>query len=225
MRATRRFLTLCLLSLPLAAALSCRPKESGGVHLNGRIEAPLVDLAPKVAGRVLEVTIHEGDRVKAGDVLADYNRREFELTVDQARAAVHSADAQLRRMRDTLATLDADVARAQSQHEWAKSELERNQMLFKRELIAKSEPHTFGAAHRHQGDFAMKLGMPVYQGVNLLDVAGHRWQRADRRIVIGRHADRDDKSAGWRAGSACSRSGGSCSHRCGEQACRVWSMR
>jgi membrane fusion protein (multidrug efflux system) len=38
-------------------------------------------------------------------------------------------------MRDAVAALDADVARAQSQHEWAKSELDRNQTLFKRELI------------------------------------------------------------------------------------------
>jgi membrane fusion protein (multidrug efflux system) len=87
------------------------------------------------AGMIARLRVDLGDRVSAGDVLAEYNRREFELAVEQARAAVQSADAQLRRMRDTRAALDADVARAQSQHEWAKSELERNQALFQRELI------------------------------------------------------------------------------------------
>jgi membrane fusion protein (multidrug efflux system) len=90
-------------------------------------------------GMIARLRVDLGDRVGAGDVLADYNRREFELAVDQARAAVQSAEAQLKRMRDTLAALEADVARAQSQHEWAKSELERNQTLFKRELIAQRD--------------------------------------------------------------------------------------
>lgn len=77
-----------------------------------------------------------GDRVRAGQVLADYDRREFELAVEQARAQVAAAQAQLRRQRDALAALEAEVARAQSQYEWARSELERTRRLFERELIA-----------------------------------------------------------------------------------------
>jgi multidrug resistance efflux pump len=77
-----------------------------------------------------------GDRVRAGQVLADYDRREFELAVEQARAQVAAAQAQLRRQRDALAALEAEVARAQSQYEWARSELERARQLSARELIA-----------------------------------------------------------------------------------------
>ena len=51
-------------------AAACRPKDTGTLHLNGRLEAPLVDLAPKVAGRVVEIRVREGDRVRAGDLLA-----------------------------------------------------------------------------------------------------------------------------------------------------------
>jgi multidrug efflux pump subunit AcrA (membrane-fusion protein) len=87
-------------------------------------------------GTILRLRADLGDHVSAGQVLADYDRREFELAVDQARAAVAVATAHLRRERDALATLEAEVARAQSQHEWAKSELERNQQLFQRQLIA-----------------------------------------------------------------------------------------
>ena len=39
-------------------------------------------------------------------------------------------------MRDNSASLEADVARAQSQTEWARTELERSQQLFKKEIIA-----------------------------------------------------------------------------------------
>ena len=87
-------------------------------------------------GMISRLRVDLGDRVAAGAVLADYNQHEFVLAVDQARAAVHSSDAQLKRMRDTLAALQADVARAQSQFDWAKTELERNETLARRELIA-----------------------------------------------------------------------------------------
>lgn len=90
-------------------------------------------------GTILRLRADLGDRVTAGQVLADYDRREFQLAVDQAQAAVLAASSQLRRQRDALATLEAEVARAESQHEWAKSELERNQQLFQRELVAARE--------------------------------------------------------------------------------------
>ena len=40
----RRLLSL----LTMAATLACRGKDTGTLHLQGRIESPLVDLAPKV---------------------------------------------------------------------------------------------------------------------------------------------------------------------------------
>jgi multidrug efflux pump subunit AcrA (membrane-fusion protein) len=90
-------------------------------------------------GTIARLRVDLGDRVTAGQVLADYDRREFELAVDQARAAVAVATANLRRQRDTLATLEAEVARSQSQFDWAKSELDRSQQLFERQLIALRE--------------------------------------------------------------------------------------
>jgi multidrug efflux pump subunit AcrA (membrane-fusion protein) len=90
-------------------------------------------------GTIARLRVDLGDRVGEGQVLADYDRREFELAVEQARAAVAVATANLRRQRDTLATLEAEVARAQSQFDWAKSELDRSQQLFERQLIALRE--------------------------------------------------------------------------------------
>ena len=41
----------------------------------------MVDLAPKVAGRVVEVRVREGDRVKAGDLIlfGKYSGQEIKL--------------------------------------------------------------------------------------------------------------------------------------------------
>ena len=68
-RPRRRLAAAAVVALPLLLA-GCRKADDGTtVRLNGRIEAPTVDLAPKVAGRVVEVKVREGDRVKAGDLL------------------------------------------------------------------------------------------------------------------------------------------------------------
>jgi len=101
-------------------------------------------------GTIARLHADLGDRVAAGAVLAEYDRREFQLAVDQAQAELNgtrenlararanatATEAQLRRVRDTLATLEADVARAQSQLDWTASEMERTKQLFARDLIA-----------------------------------------------------------------------------------------
>jgi RND family efflux transporter MFP subunit len=104
----------------------------------------------ELAGTIARLRVDLGDRVQAGAVLAEYDRRELQIAVDQAnadllsarealargRASVVGAEAQLRRARDNAPSLEADVARARSQFEWAQSELERAQRLFERDLIA-----------------------------------------------------------------------------------------
>lgn len=101
-------------------------------------------------GTIARLRVDLGDRVTAGTVLADYDRREFELAVQQAEADFHVAQeslgrakataaasaAQVKRTRDTKESLEADVARAQSQYDWSVSEMERSRQLFERQLIA-----------------------------------------------------------------------------------------
>ncbi|HEU5323107.1 MAG TPA: efflux RND transporter periplasmic adaptor subunit [Methylomirabilota bacterium] len=101
-------------------------------------------------GTIARLRVDLGDRVAAGAVLAEYDRREFELAVDQAqadvlaarealaraRATVASSEASRRRVRDSQPMLQADVARAESQHEWARLEFERARQLHGKELIA-----------------------------------------------------------------------------------------
>jgi len=69
------------------------------VRLNGRIEAAMVDLSPKVTGRVREVLVKEGDRVKAGDVLVRLDLGETGLTVARDKSAVAAAQARVRDLR------------------------------------------------------------------------------------------------------------------------------
>jgi RND family efflux transporter MFP subunit len=101
-------------------------------------------------GTIARVLADLGDAVTRGQVLAEYDAREFEMAVKQAeadllssqeslargRATVGASEAALRRAKDALVSLEAEVKRTESEVEWAKSELERNGTLFRGGLIA-----------------------------------------------------------------------------------------
>jgi len=82
----RRFLLL----LPLL--LSACQRDSRPL-LNGRVEAYLTDLGPRAGGRLVELNVHEGQRVKAGDLLARVAAEELDAAVQRDQAGFDSADA------------------------------------------------------------------------------------------------------------------------------------
>jgi HlyD family secretion protein len=67
----------------------------GFAKTNGRIEAERVDIATKFAGRLKTVSVKEGDRVKAGQVLAQLDTAELEAQLKEAEATKVQAEQQL----------------------------------------------------------------------------------------------------------------------------------
>lgn len=134
----RRSLAWLLFSAAVLPA-ACRPRDTGSVRLNGRLEAPLVDLASKVAGRVAEVRVREGDRVKAGDVLVRLDLGETAIAVERDRQGLDSAQARYEDLaagsrQPEIAAAQADVADKRGQHELAKKELERQTALLGKKI-------------------------------------------------------------------------------------------
>jgi HlyD family secretion protein len=80
----------CLLLLPLVL-LACQ-RDSRPL-LNGRVEAYLTDLGPRVGGRLVELSATEGQRVKAGDLLARIAAEELDAAVLRDQAGLDSAQA------------------------------------------------------------------------------------------------------------------------------------
>lgn len=96
----------------------------GIVKANGRIEATQVDISAKYPGRLLEVSVQEGDTVKAGDVIARLDATEYE-------AQLRGAEAQVLRAEQAQAEAEALVVQRESDMKLAKAELERGEELFK----------------------------------------------------------------------------------------------
>jgi len=134
-----------LIAVIAAAAAACGTKaEPGTVHLNGRLEAPLVDLAPKVTGRVMSVAVREGDRVKAGDLLITLDLGDTALAVERDRHGVESARARLEDLsvgsrQAEVAAAEAQLADRQAAVDLAERELQRQQLLLSRAVGAERD--------------------------------------------------------------------------------------
>ena len=103
------------------------------VALRGRIEPPPggdLPVAPQVPGRVVSVAVHEGQHIKAGDLIASVDEgpsrdaaRQAEAALEQARASEINANATLERTRAVVARgiapkqeLDDNIAKAEAAH-------------------------------------------------------------------------------------------------------------
>jgi HlyD family secretion protein len=91
------------------------------VSASGSVEPQTrVGLAFEVVGRVAEVPVELGDHVEAGDVLARLDAGRLTLQVQQAQAALASAEAQLARLRagprpEEVAAAEANLRAVQAQ--------------------------------------------------------------------------------------------------------------
>jgi len=103
---------------------------------NGRIEATEIDIATKLAGRVAEILVHEGDFVRAGDLLArmqvdtlQAQLREAHAQRQQAINAVASARAQAAMRESDKAAMQAQVRRAEAELDAARRRQARSETL------------------------------------------------------------------------------------------------
>jgi HlyD family secretion protein len=92
---------------------------AGQIFGSGSIEATQVNIGPKVAGRIIRLTVNEGDRVTAGRVVAELEPQESTAQVAQALAQVTQAQAKLTEARQAVAAQEqvtsAQVAQAHAQ--------------------------------------------------------------------------------------------------------------
>lgn len=129
-------LSAATISLP---GCSRRNDEDGVIHLNGRIEAPTVDLAPKVAGRVVSVHVREGQRVKAGEMLVSLDLGETAIAVERDRSGLRSAQDRARDMESgsrgsEVAAAQAEVVDRRAVVDLARKEVQRQQFLLEKKV-------------------------------------------------------------------------------------------
>jgi HlyD family secretion protein len=88
---------------------------SNVLTLSGRIEGDSSVVAPKAAGRLLDVRVREGDSVKAGDVIAVLDDDQVRAREDMARAALTQAEARAKVAEVQIAVLQEQERQAELQ--------------------------------------------------------------------------------------------------------------
>jgi HlyD family secretion protein len=83
------------------------------IALSGRIEGDDSAVAPKTSGKILEVTVREGDTVNAGQVIARLDDAQVRAREDSARAALTDAQAKMQGAHDQITVLEDQLRQNQ----------------------------------------------------------------------------------------------------------------
>jgi len=176
-----------VLGIALVGFLALRGRPVSGVRVvqgdlahtvvaSGRVAAAArTTLGATVVGRVAEVRVREGERVRAGDLLVRLEDREALAAVSQARAAVSQAQAR----RDALRTITGRVAEEDLRQAQAAVDL-ADQRLRRIEALAASGAATeddLDQARTHAEQARARLRASQSQA------AGSRAQGADLRAA------------------------------------------
>lgn len=106
---------------------------------NAYLKQDKVSISAEVGGRIIEVTVAEGEDVAAGDLLFRIDPEPFRLQVAQANAAIAGAQANVTALTNDSALSGADISAAREQIAFAQSNLERQQALWNRGFTTKAD--------------------------------------------------------------------------------------
>lgn len=153
--------------------------------LYGNVDIRQISLAFAESGRVLEMHVEEGDRVKAGDVLARLDDEALQLQLRQARAEVEVLRQSWLALQqgsraEEIRRAEAEVKAAKAEAERTRLQKERLQKAGKEGLaVSKLEQdnarwlHAAASAQVEAGEQALQL---LQQGARAEDIAAARAQ-------------------------------------------------
>lgn len=116
--------------------LRARPAPRNVITTSGRIESDDAAVSAKVAGRVREITVREGDTVQAGQVIAILDDDQVKAREEQAAAAIQQAEARLRRAEQQIAVLGAQLEQSRLSVEQARMDARGRIRLAESEVAA-----------------------------------------------------------------------------------------
>ncbi len=149
----RKFVALGLSLIAAGAGAYLLWPRGEAAPIVGVVRATQVRVAPEVGGQLATIKVHKGDRVRAGDLVAELSALELSAAVVQARATLAAAQANRDHVyagvRDEeIAALAAEIAKAKSRLVYAQSQLDRTAYL------ARSDTATQQSLDQAQNDLA-----------------------------------------------------------------------
>lgn len=137
-----------------------RASQPPPAYFQGQMEARETDVAPKIAGRIAEVLVSEGDRVEVGTPLIRMDSPEVEAKLAQATAAQQAAQAVAQKAESGARREEIEMARlnwqrAQAAAELAQRSFQRVDNLAREGLVAAQKRDEAEANHKASRDQAL----------------------------------------------------------------------
>jgi HlyD family secretion protein len=179
--------TSLVLAVLLAVAGCRQGPPDDTLRLNGRVEAALVDLAPRVQGRVIEVRVREGDRVKAGDLLVRFDLAEIALAPERDAQSVAAAEARVRDLSSGSRSAEIAAAEAERADRVAALALTREE-LARQELLRARKVGTQRDLDRARSDVARAEAAvaAATERLRLVRQGFRQWQTRQAEAELGR---------------------------------------
>jgi len=119
-------------------------KEGGNtfIKVSGNIETTEVDVGFKIAGRIVSLSIQEGDWIEKGKVIAKLDDEDLRQRLELARATLRSAQARLKKLLagsrpEELGEAEATLNQAKFDLENKQAHYERIKLLFEKGVLPK----------------------------------------------------------------------------------------
>src|ERR1700733_5955518 len=129
-----RLIVLALIVIAAAAGAYWVSRPEPPPPIVGVVRATEVRIAPEVSAMLTAIKVHKGDRVRAGEVVAELSAIEITASVDQARAALDSATADRNNVysgvrAEQVASLKSEIAKAKARQQYVEQQLSRTDTL------------------------------------------------------------------------------------------------
>jgi HlyD family secretion protein len=125
------------------------PLPQGIAGSNGRIEAVEIDLAAKIAGRLNDVLVNEGDFVTAGQEVArmdtavlEAQLKQANAELEQAQTSIEAAQSNVRQRESNKESAEATVRQRDAELKLARNNADRANQLVKSNAISQEEAET-----------------------------------------------------------------------------------
>ncbi len=99
---------------------------------NAYVQQDKVSISAEVGGRIVEVAVHENQRVNAGDLLFRIDPEPYRIALAAANADIAAAEARLTTMEVTAGSMRSDIATAAAALRFAEANLARERALMDR---------------------------------------------------------------------------------------------
>ncbi|MCX5757291.1 MAG: HlyD family efflux transporter periplasmic adaptor subunit [Candidatus Hydrogenedentes bacterium] len=186
-------------------AAGCDGKDNAPIDVTGQIEAVTVAVGSRVGGRVSEVLVEEGARVKQGDVLVKLETNEAEAAIAAAQARLAQAGATLTKLEtgarpEEIRQAEAAAARAEAQYQMAQKGSRKQEVRAASSAVDAARAQRDEAKDEFERVNKLREGSAVSQQLydqaeHALQAAEAQWHTATERLNMAVEGARSEEIA------------------------------